>query len=118
VNSDYGESSIISMLTRWPHFTLTLEGDCLSGDTWSILEEHLPMWICDWEKDFNEQAKAESESDRSELGSTIVMGKFSSCYPHHDIHPIPHSLLQRSVSCPLQAPGKMIKFFLSFLASM
>ena len=97
MNSDYGESSIISMLTRWPHFAVALEGDCLSETTWTILEEYLPMWICDWENDSNKQVKAESD-ERNKLGGTIVMGKFSSCYPHYDIHPIPHSLVQRSVS--------------------
>lgn len=90
MNDDYGESSVVYMLTRWPHFAVRQAEDFYET-AWGVLEDHLPMWICDWD---NTSAKQEGKDDRS---SSIVMGKFNSCYPHYDYTPIPQSLKKRSV---------------------
>ena len=95
VNSDYGESSVMYMLTRWPHIAVRPDDSNCCDQTWGILEEHLPTWICDWDNSPIKQGN-EKEGKKDKIGS-IVMGKFSSCCPHYDINPIPQSLQQRSV---------------------
>ncbi len=83
------------MLTRWPHSIV--HNECDIEASWTTLEEHLPMWVCDWDNS-TEKEKAENEkgSEKGEADS-IVIGNFSSCYPHYDVNPIPQSLKQKSV---------------------
>ena len=97
---EFGDSSVIHMLTGWTPQTISLKS-CQPSDVWKILTGLLPLWVrreVDEEEETESSTKGELEEEnkKKEKEKTdslplqeekesrqdyIVIGSFSSCFP-------------------------------------
>lgn len=101
---EFGDSSVIHMLTGWTPYTIQLKPTL---DTWDALHKFLPLWKRpehEGKSDGGEEGKVEDTSTSKSFLSRndyIVVGSFGSCFPNPANRPHDASVLQEMVRLQL-----------------